>query len=426
MAEQIKVIRGMHDILPAEMDAWYQIEDNWRQLAEKYGYRQIRTPIMEKTALFKRSIGEVTDIVEKEMYSFDDLGGDNLSLRPEGTASVVRAGIENGLLVNQQQRLWYSGPMFRRERPQKGRYRQFYQLGAETFGMSGADIEAELIFMAARFWKLSGLQNIELQLNTLGTAESRLQYKDLLVSYLTDHASELDSDSLRRLNTNPLRILDSKNPEMQGLIEAAPKLKDHLDQHSADHFAELLEILDYSGLSYSINPRLVRGLDYYSHTVFEFVTTSLGAQGTVCAGGRYDGLVEQLGGKPTYAAGFAMGIERLVLMLQDQQRVNSQLVADIYFVMAGENTTKQGHKLAEALRNAIPDIHLTAHSGGGSFKSQMKKADKSGAQFALILGETESQNSTVKVKFLRQAKQQIEIEQSTLVDQIKILLNENS
>ncbi len=422
MAEQIKVIRGMHDILPVDMDAWYQVEDNWRQLAEAYGYRQIRTPIMEKTALFKRSIGEVTDIVEKEMYSFDDRGGDNLSLRPEGTASIVRAGIENGLLVNQQQRLWYSGPMFRRERPQKGRYRQFFQLGAETFGMPGADIEAELIFMASRFWKLLGLENIELQLNTLGTADCRIQYKDLLVSYLRDHVDELDGDSLRRLESNPLRILDSKNPEMQGLIEAAPKLKDHLDQQSAEHFSELLEILDFNDLSYRINPRLVRGLDYYSHTVFEFVTTSLGSQGTVCAGGRYDSLIDHLGGKSTHAAGFAMGIERLVLMLQDQQKVTKKTETEIYFAMSGVNSTRHGQKLAEMLRNAIPGIKLIAHSGGGSFKSQLKKADKSGALLALILGESEIQNSTINIKFLRQDQPQIEISQSQLVDQIKTLL----
>ncbi|MBT3203890.1 MAG: histidine--tRNA ligase [Gammaproteobacteria bacterium] len=423
MVDQIKVIRGMRDILPADMDAWYQLEDGWRQLAESYGYQQIRTPIMEKTALFKRSIGDVTDIVEKEMYSFDDKGGDNLSLRPEGTASIVRAGIQNGLLVNQIQRLWYSGQMFRRERPQKGRYRQFFQLGAEAFGMPGADIEVELIFMASRFWKLLGLENIELQLNTLGTSETRLKYKELLVSYLRDHLNELDEDSLRRLDTNPLRILDSKNTDMQNLIEAAPKLKDNLDQQSSEHFAELLEILDFNDLAYTINPRLVRGLDYYSHTVFEFVTNSLGAQGTVCAGGRYDSLVEQLGGKPTYAAGFAMGIDRLVLMLQDQQKVIAQKPADIYFVMAGANTAKHGQKLAEMLRNELPDLHLVAHSGGGSFKSQMKKADKSGASLALILGESEVEKTTVNIKFLRQDQQQLEINQSQLVSQIKQLLN---
>jgi len=409
--------------LPVDIDAWYQVEDSWRQLAEAYGYRQIRSPILEKTALFKRSIGEVTDIVEKEMYSFDDRGGDNLSLRPEGTASVVRAAIENGLLVNQQQRLWYSGPMFRRERPQKGRYRQFHQLGAEAFGMPGADIEVELILMASRFWKNLGLENIELQLNTLGTAETRLKYKDTLVSYLRDHIDILDEDSLRRLETNPLRILDSKNTDLQELLGAAPKLKDNLDQESTEHFTELQETLDFNGVSFSLNPRLVRGLDYYSHTVFEFVTTSLGAQGTVCAGGRYDSLVQQLGGKPTYAAGFAMGIERLILMLQDQQNVKQQPSADIYFVMVGANTNKQGQKLAEMLRNEIPDLRLTTHAGGGSFKSQMKKADKSGASIALILGESEIENSTINIKFLRQQKDQQEIDQSQLVKQITAILN---
>jgi len=423
MAEQIKVIRGMHDILPLDMNGWYQLEDTWRQLAESYGYRQIRTPMLEKTALFRRSIGEVTDIVEKEMYSFNDRGGDNLSLRPEGTASVVRAGIENGLLVNQQQRLWYSGPMFRRERPQKGRYRQFFQLGAETFGMPGADIEVELILMVARFWKLLGLEEVELQVNTLGTAETRVKYKDILVSYLRDHESELDEDSLRRLETNPLRILDSKNRDMQALIEAAPKLRDYLDQQSSEHFAELLEMLDYNEQAYRINPRLVRGLDYYSHTVFEWVTGSLGAQGTVCAGGRYDSLVEQLGGKPTYAAGFAMGIERLVLMLQEQDKVKPQPDTDIYFVMVGANTAKTGQKLAEMLRNLIPGLHLVAHAGGGSFKSQMKKADKSGASIALILGESEIENSKIGIKFLRQDRPQMEINQSLLIEQINNILN---
>lgn len=414
----------MHDILPAQMHVWHQIEDSWRHLVENYGYQQIRTPVLEKTALFRRSIGEVTDIVEKEMYSFDDIGGDNLSLRPEGTASVVRAGIENGLLVNQQQKLWYNGSMFRRERPQKGRYRQFHQLGAETFGMPGADIEAELIFMAARFWKKLGLQHIELQINTLGTAETRLVYKEILLAYLREHLSELDEDSLRRLETNPLRILDSKNPDMQGMIEAAPQLMDHLDQQSAEHFAELCEILDYNGQAYQVNKRLVRGLDYYSHTVFEWVTSTLGAQGTVCAGGRYDSLVEQLGGKPGSAAGFAMGIERLVLMLEEQAKVQPAPQADVYFVMVGENTVKTGQKLAEQLRDALPDLRISVHSGGGSFKSQLKKADKSGAVIALILGESELQKSTINIKFLRQEKPQLELEQAQLLDKISAIINE--
>ncbi len=422
MTEQIKVIRGMHDILPEHMNAWYQLEDSWRQLAEAYGYQQIRTPIVEKTGLFRRSIGEVTDIVEKEMYSFDDRNGDNLSLRPEGTASVVRAGIENGLLVNQQQRLWYSGPMFRYERPQKGRYRQFHQFGAETFGMPGADIEAELMLLAARFWKMLGLDGIELQLNTLGTADARIHYRKTLTTYFRDHLIDLDEDSRRRLDCNPLRILDSKNPDMHSLIEAAPKLQDNLDAQSEAHFSELLEILDHAGQPYVINARLVRGLDYYSHSVFEWVTGSLGAQGTVCAGGRYDDLVEQLGGKPTYAAGFAMGLERLVSMLQDQGREQAEQKIEIYFVVVGENTFKTGQKLVETLRDEIPGVRIVVHAGGGSFKSQMKKADKSGAQIALIMGEDELKNETLMIKFLRQEKGQIEINQKELIDRVKKLI----
>lgn len=423
MSDQIKLIRGMHDILPQQMNVWHQLEDSWRSLVESYGYQQIRTPVLERTRLFKRSIGEVTDIVEKEMYSFDDRNGENLTLRPEGTASVVRSGIEHGLLVNQQQRLWYNGPMFRYERPQKGRYRQFYQLGAETFGMPGADIEAELIFLAARFWKMLGLDNIELQINTLGTAASREKYKSHLVSYFNDHLSELDEDSQRRLLSNPLRILDSKNPEMQAMIEAAPKLSEALDTESADHFAELCELLDFNQQAYVINPRLVRGLDYYSHTVFEWVTDTLGAQGTVCAGGRYDGLVEQLGGKPTYAAGFAMGMERLISMLEDQQKVINTALTDIYFLMLGEKSLKQGQRLSETLRNEIPGLRMITHAGGGSVKSQMKKADKSEAKLALILGESELENELITLKFLREEKPQLEIEQSQLVNQIKQILN---
>ena len=422
MAEQIKLIRGMHDILPAQMNVWHQLEDTWRTLVESYGYQQIRMPVLEKTRLFKRSIGEVTDIVEKEMYSFDDRNGENLTLRPEGTASVVRAGIEHGLLVNQQQRLWYNGPMFRYERPQKGRYRQFYQLGAETFGMAGADIEAELIFLAARFWKLLGLEQIELQINTLGTLASREHFKQNLVDYFNDHLSELDEDSERRLHSNPLRILDSKNPTMQSMIEAAPKLSEYLDQESAEHFAQLCELLDFNQQEYVINPRLVRGLDYYSHTVFEWVTGTLGAQGTVCAGGRYDGLVEQLGGKPTYAAGFAMGMERLISMLEDQQKVIQRPMTDIYFVMSGANTVKVGQRLSETIRQELPGVRMITHSGGGSFKSQMKKADKSAAKLALILGESELEKSTINIKFLREDKPQLQIEQQQLIEQLTQLL----
>ncbi len=422
MSEQIKVIRGMHDVLPADLPAWQQIEDHWRELVESHGYRQIRTPVVERTALFKRSVGEATDIVEKEMYSFEDRGGESLSLRPEGTAGVVRAGIEHGLLVNQQQRLWYVGPMFRYERPQRGRYRQFHQLGAECFGMPGADIEAELIGLAARYWKRLGLEGIELQINTLGSPEVRARYREQLVAYFSDHQDQLDEDSRRRLHSNPLRILDSKNPEMQALIEAAPKLMDHLDEASAEHFAELQALLDAMGQPHVVNPRLVRGLDYYSHTVFEWVTETLGAQGTVCAGGRYDGLVEQLGGRPTPAAGFAMGIERLVAMLQDQDRVQPTTDCDVYLLMVGEQALLQGRRLAERLRDELPRLRLITHAGGGSFKSQMKKADKSGARIALILGDDEAAAERVSMKFLREERPQETLEQTELTERLKAAL----
>ena len=418
MSDQIRVIRGMHDILPVDMPVWNQLEDSYRALAESYGYQQIRTPIVEKTALFQRSIGEVTDIVEKEMYSFIDRNGDSLSLRPENTASVVRAGLEHGLLNDQQHRLWYCGPMFRHERPQKGRYRQFYQLGAETFGMAGADIEAELIFLAARFWNRLGLSNIELQINSLGTSECRNEFRKLLVVYFKDSYQSLDEDSQRRLESNPLRILDSKNPEMQTLINEAPRLIENLDQQSSDHFSELRDILDYAGVSYEINPRLVRGLDYYSHTVFEWVTSTLGAQGTVCAGGRYDGLVEQLGGRPNTAAGFAMGCERIIAMLIDQNQANKVKPCDVYMLVRGENTVRVAQKLAESLRNQMPRLSMLVHSGGGSFKSQMRKADRSGAKIALILGESEIEAATVSIKFLRKDTEQIEIPQVDLNDKL--------
>ena len=412
----------MHDILPAHMPAWNQLEDEYRALAESYGYRQIRTPIVEKTALFARSIGTVTDIVEKEMYSFDDRNGDSLSLRPENTASVVRAGLQAGLLQDQQQRLWYCGPMFRHERPQKGRYRQFHQLGAETFGVAGADIEAELILLAARFWKRLGLDDIELQINSLGSSNCRSNFRSILVEYFRDHYQQLDEDSQRRLETNPLRILDSKNPDLQALIEAGPGLQDSLDQESREHFNELTDILDQTGVSYRVNRRLVRGLDYYCHTVFEWVTETLGAQGTVCAGGRYDGLVEQLGGKPNYAAGFSMGCERLVSMIVDQGRAATEAGCDVYLVMRGENSIAGAQQLAETIRDHMPRLELVVHAGAGSFKSQMRKADKSGAQIALILGETEIEAGTVAVKFLREEKAQAEIMQADIVTQLASLL----
>jgi histidyl-tRNA synthetase len=413
----------MHDILPADMLVWNRLEDEYRALVESYGYCQIRTPIMEKTALFARSIGAVTDIVEKEMYSFEDRNGDSLSLRPENTASVVRAGLQAGLLHDQQQRLWYYGPMFRHERPQKGRYRQFYQFGAETFGMAGADIEAELILLAARFWKRLGLERIELQINSLGSSECRQRYRSLLVEYLQDHFDALDEDSQRRLQSNPLRILDSKNPDMQALIEAAPALQDSLDAESRDHFSELTEILDQTGVAYQVNQRLVRGLDYYCHTVFEWVTESLGAQGTVCGGGRYDGLVEQLGGKPSFAAGFSMGCERLVAMLIDQQLTPDEPGCDVYLLMRGDNSVARAHQLAESIRDQMSRLRLVVHAGGGSFKSQMRKADKSGASIAIILGESEMAAGTVSVKYLRQQREQVEVPQAELTSRLASLLD---
>jgi histidyl-tRNA synthetase len=412
----------MHDILPADMPVWYRLKDEYRALVESYGYRKIRTPIIEKTALFARSIGVVTDIVEKEMYSFDDRNGDSLSLRPENTASVVRAGLQAGLLHDQQQRLWYCGPMFRHERPQKGRYRQFHQLGAEIFGIPGADIEAELILLAARFWKRLGLDEISLQINSLGSSQCRQRYRELLVEYFRDHHDQLDEDSQRRLETNPLRILDSKNVDMQALIEAAPALHDSLDAESIDHFDELTDILDQTGVSYQVNQRLVRGLDYYCHTVFEWVTETLGAQGTVCGGGRYDGLVEQLGGKPNFAAGFSMGCERLIAMLIDQQLAPAEADCDVYLLMRGEGSVARAQQLAEAIRDQMPRLKLVVHAGAGSFKSQMRKADKSGAQIAIILGESELAAGTVALKFLRQQRQQTEVPQAEVVTQLASLL----
>lgn len=419
MSKHLQAIRGMHDILPADMPAWNQLEDCYRRLVESYGYQQIRTPIVEKTALFSRSIGEVTDIVEKEMYSFDDRNGDSLSLRPENTAAVVRAGLQHGLFNDQQQRWWYCGPMFRHERPQKGRYRQFHQFGAETFGFSGADIEAELILLAARFWQLLGLDGIELEINSLGSSQCRARYRELLVAYFSDHETSLDEDSKRRLQSNPLRILDSKNPDMQSLIAAAPALADSLDNESAEHFSELQDILDQCGLPYRVNQRLVRGLDYYSHTVFEWITDSLGAQGTVCAGGRYDGLVEQLGGRQGYAAGYAMGCERLIAMMVDQQRVEQIRGCDVYLVNRGDNSAAIAYRLSEQLRDAIPELNIVVNAGSGSIKSQMKKADRSGAPIALILAESEMESDQVSVKFLRETRDQQQVSQQDLPDLIR-------
>ncbi len=425
MANIIQAVRGMNDILPGDTPYWQRLEAEIRAVLAQYGYREIRFPIVEKTELFKRSIGEVTDIVEKEMYTFEDRNGDSLSLRPEGTACCVRAGIQHSLLTNQQvQRLWYMGPMFRHERPQKGRYRQFHQVGVEAFGMSGPDLDAELILMSARLWRRLGLDGLELQINSLGTSEARAVYRDRLVAYFSEHRDQLDADSLRRLESNPLRILDSKNPDMRALVEAAPKLSDYLDEDSREHFDSLCGLLDAAGLSYTVNPCLVRGLDYYSRTVFEWVTDQLGAQGTVCAGGRFDVLVEQLGGKPTPAAGFAVGLERLLELVREQ--LQPQHLPHAYLVLVGEAAQAQGLVLAERLREAQPGLRLVTHCGGGSFKSQFKRADKSGARVALVLGEDEVAQGTVGVKYLREDREQETLPQAALAGHLMAVLEQGA
>lgn len=421
MAKSIQSIRGMHDVLPEESYRWQAFEESIRSLMRSYSYDEIRTPIVESTNLFCRSIGEVTDIVEKEMYTFEDRNGDLLTLRPEGTASCVRSGIEHGILHNQVRRLWYMGPMFRHERPQKGRYRQFHQLGVEVFGIAEADIDAELIMMSSRLWKTLGLKDVQLEINTLGSSESRSRYRDVLVEYLQTHKSELDEDSLRRLDTNPLRILDSKNPSLKMIIENAPDMHDYLDEESTNHFTLLKQYLDDAGITYTVNPRLVRGLDYYCKTVFEWVTDKLGAQGTVCAGGRYDGLVEQLGGKSSPAAGFAMGIERLLALLELDNVQSVHQASDVYIILPDTSSVSEGLQLAELLRDELPELKVQTHCGGGSFKSQMKKADKSGSSIALILGESELSSESVSIKYLRENKEQQTVTRNTLVKVLQTL-----
>jgi histidyl-tRNA synthetase len=415
---KIQSIRGMNDLLPEQSATWQYVEEILSRLLASYSYKEIRFPILEKTDLFKRAVGEVTDIVEKEMYSFDDRNGDRLSLRPEGTAGCVRACIENGLLHNQTQRLWYTGPMFRHERPQKGRLRQFHQIGVEAFGLVGPDIDAELLLLTARLWReLKIEQAVELQVNSLGTSEERAAYRQALVEYLDLYKDDLDEDSQRRLTSNPLRILDSKNPDTQSLLHNAPLLGDYLGDASKQHFEQICAVLDDAGVSYVINPKLVRGLDYYSQTVFEWVTADLGAQGTICAGGRYDSLVELLGGKPCPAVGLAIGLERLIMLLDELGAVPDSVAqqVDLYLVAVGD-VSHQALHLAEQLRTGIPALRIEAHCGGGSFKSQMKKADKSGAAVAVILGEDELSSNTVQVKFLRQERPQETVDQQNLVD----------
>lgn len=411
MTTHIQAIRGMNDIFPPEIFLWQQAENIFKQVLDSYGYHEIRFPILEKTDVFKRTIGEATDIVEKEMYTFLDRNNESLTLRPEGTAGCVRAGIEHGLLYNQVQRLWYMGPFFRYERPQKGRYRQLHQCGVEIFGIDTPDIDAELILLAAKMFEKLGLRShITLQLNSLGSPTSRALYREKLVAYLTKHQDQLDEDSQRRLITNPLRILDSKNEKMRELIQNAPKLYEHLDADSEKHFLKLQDYLKNAGVQFTLNPFLVRGLDYYTRTVFEWVTTDLGAQGTVCAGGRYDGLVEQLGGKATPALGFAIGIERIVLLLQNLQKTSEkahQNAPHVYLMTDGDLAFQKGLALADRLREAIPQLKVLLHAGGGGFKNQFKKADKSGAQFAVILGEKELEKDLVSIKSLRDNRPQL-------------------
>ena len=415
---KMQSIRGMNDLLPEQSPTWRYVETVVNGLLARYGYREIRFPILEQTELFARAVGEVTDIVEKEMYTFEDRNGDLLSLRPEGTAGCVRACNQNGLLHNQTQKLWYSGPMFRHERPQKGRLRQFHQIGVEAFGLEGPDIDAELLLLTARLWQeLKIEQSLSLQINSLGTSESRAAYREALVDYLKQRQADLDEDSQRRLESNPLRILDSKNTHTQSLLDQAPVLADFLDSDSKQHFQQLCDFLDRAGISYEINPRLVRGLDYYSKTVFEWVTDSLGAQGTVCAGGRYDGLVELLGGKPCAGVGFAIGMERLIMLLDELGTVPDSVAQqiDMYLVAVGD-VAAPAMQLAEQLRDSFSGLRIEAHCGGGSFKSQMKKADKSGASLAVILGEDEVVTATVGVKFLREERPQEAVKQQGLVD----------
>lgn len=416
MAKQIQAIRGMNDILPTQSPLWQKVEAVLRSSVSAYGYSEIRTPIVENTDLFKRSIGEVTDIVEKEMYTFADNNGDSLTLRPEGTASTVRAGNENGLLYNQEQRLWYMGPMFRHERPQKGRYRQFNQFGVEVYGIGTADIDAEVLMLSARLWEKLGISDhVSLELNTLGDPAERAVYRDALIAFLEQHKDALDEDSKRRMYSNPLRVLDSKDQNVQAILAGAPELMDFLGEESKTHFSQLRELLDAVGIKYTINPRLVRGLDYYNRTVFEWVTSNLGSQGTVLAGGRYDGLVAQLGGKDTPAVGFAMGLERIVLLLETLE-LNKDIPSevDVYVTAMGDSCLVEAIKIAQELRSALPNLKVMSHCGGGNVKKQMKRADKSGASVALLIGEDELAEGMVTVKHLRNDIEQQRVARSAL------------
>jgi len=419
MAKNLQSVRGMRDILPEQSSSWQFIENIARELFNSYGYKELRTPIIESTELFKRSIGDSTDIVEKEMYTFEDRNGDSLTLRPEGTAGCVRAGMQHGLFHNQQQRIWYIGPMFRHERPQKGRYRGFYQAGIETYGIEGPDIDAEVIAIAARFWKKLGFKNVRLEINSLGSNEARQAYRDVLIEYFSEHEELLDEDSKRRLHKNPLRILDTKNPKMKDLVSNAPDLLDYLDDESKEHFEGLKQRLDNMGIAYQVNSRLVRGIDYYNRTVFEWITDELGAQGTICAGGRYDGLVKQLGGRATPACGFGIGIDRLQLLVEEQGLDQSNNKPHAYFVLSGKEAELAGLTIAEGLRDTHEQLRLLVNGGSGSFKSQLKRADNSGAEYAFILGENEVTEKTITIKPLRnKQKEQQTIAQVNLDEYI--------
>lgn len=423
MSGKLQSVRGMNDILPPECLKWRELEDRILAVLAVYGYREIRLPIVEHSEIFERSIGDATDIVQKEMYSFEDRNSDSLTLRPEGTAGCVRATLQHGLLQQLPQRLWYLGPMFRHERPQRGRHRQFHQFGVEAFGATGPDIDAELILMTVRMWRSVGIEGLTLELNSLGTPASRSAYRDVLSDYFASRADELDADSRNRLARNPLRILDSKNPAMQPVIEDAPRLAQHLDKESRNHFENLCDLLARNGIAFRINERLVRGLDYYSRTVFEWITTELGAQGTICGGGRYDGLIELMGGKPTPAVGFAMGIERLIELTQKQETEPAGQLIELYVLATADDLEVEAISLAEMLRMSFPDWHILSHVGGGSVKSRMKKADRSGAHLAIIIGETEHASRAVAVKPLRTDAEQRVFPQTTLVDELPRLLS---
>ena len=420
MAKNIQAIRGMNDCSPTESPLWQWIEGQVRQILSSYGYSEVRMPIVESTPLFARAIGEVTDVVSKEMYTFWD-NDEQLTLRPEGTAGCVRAAIEHGWIYNNEQRLWYMGPMFRHERPQKGRYRQFHQAGVEVFGIATPEIDAELIILTARLWKALGIdQHVSLQLNSIGSLEARANYRSALVAFLENHQDLMSDEEKERLVKNPLRILDTKNQALQDVLDGAPKLLDYLDDESREHFAQLCGLLDAVGIQYEINPKLVRGLDYYNKTVFEWVTSALGAQGTVCGGGRYDGLVEQLGGHATSGVGFAMGLERLVLLVQEVNKsIPVKSAVDIYVVYQGEGTTLAAFQLAEKLRSELPHLSTMLHCSGGNFKKQFKRADKSGATLALVLGESEVQNNQVVLKHLLGAEEQQTIDVDNLIEHVK-------